>query len=100
MRLIAKFVKSLDTISGESVNGAWSRGGFVVRTIDEREQLVAFTAYGAERIQSYDGLKTDDVVEVVFVPESREFNGKWFTDLRMLKVSLVGGAVQKGGNSD
>lgn len=94
MRLIAKFVKSLDTISGESVNGAWSRGGFVVRTIDDREQLVAFTAYGAERIQSYETIKTDDVVEVVFVPESREFNGKWFTDLRMLKVSLVGGAVQ------
>lgn len=100
MRLISKFVKSLDTISGETERGAWSRGGFVVRTIDDREQLVAFTAYGAERIQSFDGLKADDVVEVVFVPESREFNGKWFTDLRLLKVSLVGVAAKKGGGNE
>lgn len=100
MRLIAKFVKTLDTVSGETERGSWSRGGFVVRTIDDREQLVAFTAYGAERIQSYSALKTDDVVEVVFVPESREFNDKWFTDLRMLKVALVGSAVQKGGCND
>ena len=100
MRLIAKFVKTLDTVSGETERGSWSRGGFVVRTIDDREQLVAFTAYGAERIQSYSALKTDDVVEVVFVPESREFNDKWYTDLRMLKVALVGSAVQKGGGDD
>lgn len=93
MRLIAKFVKALDTVSGETERGSWSRGGFVVRTIDDREQLVAFTAYGAERIQSYSALKTDDVVEVAFVPESREYNDKWFTDLRMLKVALVGFAV-------
>lgn len=100
MRLIAKFVKALETISGETNERTWSRGGFVVRTIDDREQLVAFTAYGAERIQSYSALKTDDVVEVVFVPESREFNDKWYTDLRMLKVALVGSAVQKGGGDD
>lgn len=100
MRLIAKFVKALDTVSGETEKGAWSRGGFVVRTIDDREQLVAFTAYGAERIDSYSALKTDDIVEVVFVPESREFNDKWFTDLRLLKVALVGSAVKKGGNND
>lgn len=93
MKLIAKFVKALDTVSGETSGKTWSRGGFVVRTIDDREQLVAFTAYGAERIQSYSALKTDNVVEVVFVPESREFNDKWFTDLRLLKVALVGYAV-------
>lgn len=100
MRLIAKFVKALDAVSGETEKGSWSRGGFIVRTIDDREQLVAFTAYGAERIQSYSALKTDDIVEVVFVPESREFNDKWYTDLRMLKVALVGSAVQKGGGDE
>jgi hypothetical protein len=95
MRLIAKFVKKLDPVFGETEKGSWSRGGFIVRTIDDREQLVAFTAYGAERILLYSALKTDDIVEVVFVPESREFNDKWYTDLRMLNVALVGNAVNR-----
>jgi len=102
MKLIAKFVKSLDTVSGESDRGTWCRGGMVVRTLDDREQLVAFTAFGEEKCAKCKALKVDDIVTVTFQPESREFGEKWFTDLRLLSVSLVGQGVlkpaeQKGG---
>lgn len=100
MRLIAKFVKALDVISGESERGSWCRGGMVVRTLDDREQLVAFTAFGEEKCTACLALKTDDIVQVSFLPESREFGEKWFTDLRLMSVQLVGAGVasraQKG----
>lgn len=101
MRLIAKFVKALDVISGETERGQWCRGGMVVRTLDDREQLVAFTAFGEEKCKACSALKTDDIVQVSFQPESREFGEKWFTDLRLMSVQLVGtgtsAPAQKGG---
>ena len=95
MKLIARFVKPLDVISGETDRGTWCRGGMVVRTLDEREQLVAFTALGEDKCNQCNALHIDDVVQVNFMPESREFGEKWFTDLRMISVQLVGGAVQR-----
>lgn len=101
MRLIAKFVKALDVTSGETERGTWCRGGMVVRTIDDREQLVAFTAFGEEKCDRCRKFMTDDIVQVTFQPESREFGDKWFTDLRMISVQLVGSgapaAGEKGG---
>lgn len=102
MKLIAKFVKSLDVVSGEGERGPWCRGGMVVRTLDDREQLVAFMAFGEEKCAKCNALKVDDIVAVTFQPESREFGDKWYTDLRMLGVSLVGHGVpvparQEGG---
>lgn len=93
MRLIAKFVKALDVISGETERGQWCRGGMVVRTLDDREQLVAFTAFGEEKCKACSALKIDDVVQVSFQPESREFGEKWFTDLRLISVQLIGSGV-------
>lgn len=93
MRLIAKFVKALDVISGETERGQWCRGGMVVRTIDDREQLIALTAFGEEKCNACAQLHTDDIVQVLFLPESREFGEKWFTDLRLVSVQLVGAGV-------
>lgn len=95
MKLIARFVKKLDVISGETDRGAWCRGGMVVRTLDEREQLVAFVAFGEDKCNACASLHVDDVVQVNFIPESREFGEKWFTDLRMISVQVFGGAVQR-----
>lgn len=101
MRLIAKFVKDLDVVSGETERGSWCRGGMVVRTLDDREQLVAFTAFGEEKCNACSAFRVDDIVQVSFQPESREFGDKWFTDLRLTSVQLVGVRAgvqaQKGG---
>lgn len=90
MKLIAKFVKSLDTVSGETDRGQWTRGGMVVRTMGDNERLVVLTAFGEEKAALCTSFATDDVLQVDFSPESREFNGKWFTDLRLIRAQLLG----------
>lgn len=100
MRLIAKFVKTIEPVSGSGERGEWTRGGMVVRTLDDNERLVAITAFGAEKVEQLTAFKTDDIVEVRFVPESREFGEKWYTDLRLLSAKRVGAGVpaeEKGG---
>lgn len=100
MRLIAKFVKTLDKVEGESTNGAWVRGGMVVRTIGDNERLVALTSYGEDKTSLCGQFNTDDIVEVGFVPESREFNGKWYTDLRLISCKQLGMATGKEVSND
>ena len=95
MKLIAKFVKCLDTVSGETDRGQWIRGGMVVRTFGDNEKLVVLTAFGEEKVKLTEQFHTDDVVEVDFVPESREFGEKWFTDLRLIRCKLLGQAATK-----
>ena len=95
MRLIAKFVKSLDKVEGETDRGAWVRGGMVVRTIGDNERLVALTTFGEDKTKLTQSFKTDDIVEVNFVPESREFGEKWFTDLRLISARTLGNAPEK-----
>lgn len=100
MKLIAKFVKALQPTEGETDRGHWVRGGMVVRTLDGLETLVAFTAFGEEKVKRCSGFKVDDIIQVNFAPESREFGGKWFTDLRMMSVSVLGKGVAPAGTSD
>lgn len=92
MKLIAKFVKALDVQTGETDRGQWQRGGMVVRTIGDNERLVAITAFGEEKVALCSRFRVDDVLQVDFSPESREFNEKWFTDLRMIRAELLGTA--------
>lgn len=100
MRLIAKFVKALPTVEGETDRGAWVRGGMVVRAIDDYERLVALTSFGEDKTAMCRQFNADDIVEVSFVPESREFSGKWFTDLRLLSCKRLGMAAEREVNND
>lgn len=88
--MIAKFVKSLDLVMGETDRGQWTRGGMVVRTVGDNERLVALSAFGEEKAELCMSFATDDLLQVDFSPESREFNGKWFTDLRLIRAQLLG----------
>lgn len=100
MKMIAKFIKALDVVSGETDRGQWCRGGMVVRTMGDNEKLVALTAFGEEKVALCQQFLVDDVIEVNFAPESREFGEKWFTDLRLVRVKLIGYSTknnEKGG---
>ena len=100
MKLIGKFVKSLDVVSGETDHGQWVRGGMVVRTFGDNEKLVALTAFGEEKVDLTRQFYTDDVVEVSFVPESREFSDKWYTDLRLIHANLLGYSTKENKKVD
>lgn len=94
MKMIAKFVKALDVTSGMTDRGEWQRGGMVLRTIGDNERLVAVTAFGENKVAMCGQFKTDDVVQVDFAPESREYGDKWFTDLRLIRAQLLGYATK------
>ncbi len=61
------------------------KGGFVIQTEGKYPKNVAFTVFEA-KLASLDGLTINENVEVDAQVESREWQGKWFTDVIALNV--------------
>ena len=86
MEITGKLIQILPEVQGESARGPWVRGGFVIETGDDYPRKVAFTAFGEERVAMAKNLPMGSMVQVTFTPESREFNERWYTDLRCSRI--------------
>ena len=94
MEINGRLIQILPNVEGESQRGHWVRGGFVIETGDEYPRKVAFTAFGEERVAMAQNLPMGSMVTVTFTPESREFNERWYTDLRCSRIqSFVPGQM-------
>ena len=86
MEINGRLIKILPDVEGDSQRGHWVRGGFVIETGDEYPRKVAFTAFGEDRVAMVKNIPMGSMVQVTFQPESREFNDRWYTDLRCSRV--------------
>ena len=85
MEAIGKLIAILPEQSGQTERGAWKRGGFVIETEEQYPKKIAFTLFG-ERIDMIKPFALGSVLRVQFSAESREYEGRWYTDLRCFRV--------------
>ena len=87
--LTGRLLNKLPEQTGTGRNGQWSRQDFIVETQEQFPRKICFSAWGdkATQLKSF---KTDDIVKVFFNIESREYNGRWYTDLRVWKMEAAG----------
>lgn len=93
MDITGRLIQILPETSGESQRGHWVRGGFVIETDDAYPRKVAFTLFGEDRLAMVKQLQLNNLVIVTFSPESREYNDRWYTDLRCVRVIPAGTAM-------
>lgn len=86
MEITGRLIKILPENRGESARGPWVRGGFVIETEGEYPRQVAFDCFGEERVAMINNTPMNSPVIVSFNPESREFNEKWYTNLRCTRI--------------
>jgi hypothetical protein len=89
LELTGKVRQVLAEQSGTGKNGQWARQDIIVETQEQFPKKVCFSAWN-DKIGMLKALKPDDLVKVSFNIESREFNGRWYTDLRMWKIESEG----------
>lgn len=71
--------------SGTSRAGnAWKKREYVLETQETYPRKVAFNFFG-DRVDQYP-LAVGDVATISFDIDSREFNGRWYTDIRAWKA--------------
>lgn len=86
MEITGKLIQLMPEVSGESARGPWVKGGFVIETEGDYPRKVAFVAFGEERVAMAKNIPMGTLVQVNFNPESREFNERWYTDLRATRI--------------
>jgi len=97
LEIEGRIVRMLDPQSGASARGPWVKQEFVLECPDGKfTKQVCFNVWGEEKVKELSSFHLGDDVQVSFSPSSREFNGKWYTDLRAWKISPVGAQQQQG----
>lgn len=76
--------------SGEGRNGRWEKQQFVIETLEQYPKKVCIVLWG-DKISMLNGINQGDELNVSVNIESREFNGRWYTDVRAWKVERVAG---------
>jgi hypothetical protein len=85
-----KIEQILKPESGVSRAGnEWKKQEFVIETEEQFQRKVCFTLFG-DKVDLINGLNPGEEVEVSFNVESREYNGRWFTNVNAWKVEKAG----------
>jgi len=92
LEITGKVINVLAEQTGSGKNGTWVKQDFVIETNEQYPKKVCFSAWG-DKAAAIKNLAMGTPVKVSFNVESREFNGKWYTDLRIWKIE-TGSASQ------
>ncbi len=88
MEIIGKLLQKLPLQSGIGRTGnSWQKQEFVIETIEQYPKKVCATLWG-DKLDMLDTVNIGDTVKVSFSLESREFNGRWYTDVKAWKIEL------------
>lgn len=93
MELSAKLFKILPAESIDTKNGPLKKQLFVVETQDQYPKKICFEIFNDK--VNLGQISEGTQVKVFFEPESREWQGRWFTSLRAWRVDTD--SVQGGG---
>ena len=88
LEITGKIFSILPEQSGQGQNGAWIKQTFIIETGDQFPKKVCMQAWN-DKGEIVSRLKQGDEVKVSFNLESREFNGKWYTDARVWKMEVM-----------
>lgn len=87
MQINAKLIQLLPLQTGTGKNGEWRKQDFIVETEAQFPKKICLNVWGDKiNMSSFPiGAKLD----ISFDVESREYNGKWYTDCRAWKINLA-----------
>lgn len=88
MEINGKIVQVLIEQSGNGRNGVWRKKEYILETVGNYPKKVCFTVWG-DKIDQFN-IQEGNLVNVGIELESREYNGKWYSDIKGWKVDKQG----------
>ena len=88
IKVYGTIVAVLPVQTGISKSGSeWKKAEYVLETMEQYPRKVKFDVFGSDRVEQYTPMLVQNAVVTISVNiESREFNGRWYTDIRAWKV--------------
>lgn len=88
MEITGKVIQLLPEQSGQGKNGTWRKQEFILETNDQYPKKVCMSVWG-DKIDQFGIAENKEITASINI-ESREYNGRWYTDVRAWKVDVSG----------
>lgn len=99
MEITGTVVSLLPLQSGQGKNGsAWKKQEFILETPGQYPKKVCLSLWGEKVDETR--INIGEKITASINIESREYNGRWYTDVRAWKVAKGGGAQQSESSSN
>ena len=97
MEIAGKITQVLPIESGQGKNGEWKKQQFILETLEQYPKSICFVVWG-DKIDDFnlDGNSTQEVT-VSFDVSSREYNGRWYTDVKAWKLESKASTPEAAG---
>jgi hypothetical protein len=84
LEITGKVIEILEEKSGEGKNGTWRKQEFILEIPGQYPKPVCLIVWG-DNIDKF-GVKDGETLTAHIDVQSREFNGKWYTDVKAWRV--------------
>jgi len=88
MEITGKIIEIFPAQTGTSSKGEWKKQEFLIETQAQYPKKI-FMANWNDKIDLKADYK-DKLVKIFFDVESREYNGRWYTDVKPWKMEIAG----------
>ena len=91
MEIEGRIARKLNVQTGTSSRGAWSKQEFILEYQEGKfPSQVCMNVWGEDKVRDLEKYQVGDKVKVSFNLSSREFNGRWYTDVRAWRIEPAG----------
>ena len=90
MDVKGKLIQLLPLQTGTGKNGEWKKQDIIIETQSQYPKKVCISIWG-DKINTSQ-LQIGKMLNVSFDIESREYNGRWYTDVKAWKVDVAEGS--------
>lgn len=94
MELKGKIIEVLEEKSGTSARGPWRKQEYIIEIPGDYPKQVCFMVWG-DKIDQL-AIEEGQELTVHFDLESREYNGRWYTDVKAWRVEREDGPQNDG----
>lgn len=93
LEIEGKVIQLLEEQSGQGRNGPWVKQEVIIETDDKYPRKICIAFWG-DKAAVAKGLQVGERIKAGINIESREFNGRWYTDIKAWRVDKSEGTSQ------
>ena len=93
LELEGRIARKLPVQQGTSARGAWAKQEFIFEYQEGNfPSQICMNVWGEDKVRDLEKYQVGDKVKISFNLSSREYNGRWYTDVRAWRIEPAGAA--------
>lgn len=89
LEVTGRLIQILPEQTGTGKNGLWKKQDIIIETNEQFPKKISLSLWG-DKVDQAQGYQVGQVLKVVASVESREYNGKWYTDVKPFRIDADG----------